>query len=286
MGVVPALAAGVDEVILASPPLADGLPDRRILAAAALAGAHRVFAIGGAQAIAALALGTPSVPRVDVVVGPGNKYVAAAKRRLFGEVGIDFVRGRPTCSWWPTRRRTPSSSPPTPGPAEHDPDARGRALVPSVDFAEKVSAAVDRRLSNLATAETARASLEAGGVLLVYASTEEAVSLADRIAPEHLELHVSRPETWVSRFRNYGSSSSASGPRKSSATIRRASTTRCRPRAAPGSRAACRFATSSRWSRPSGAAKGGVQEGAGGRHAYRAGRGARGSRGKRAARKT
>ncbi len=206
MGVVPALAAGVDEVILASPPLADGLPDRRILAAAALAGAHRVFAIGGAQAVAALALGTESVPRVDVVVGPGNKYVAAAKRRLFGEVGIDFVAG-PTDVLVITDASADADlvAADLLAQAEHDPDARGRALVPSAEFAERVSAAVDRRLANLSTAETARASLSAGGVLLVYSSAEEAVAVADRIAPEHLELHVERPEAWARRFRNYGS---------------------------------------------------------------------------------
>ncbi len=206
MGVVPALAAGVGEVILASPPLADGLPDRRILAAAALAGAHRVFAIGGAQAVAAFALGTESVPRVDVVVGPGNKFVAAAKRRLFGEVGIDFVAG-PTDVLVIADAAADADlvAADLLAQAEHDPDARARALVPSEAFAEKVAAAVEARLPRLSTAETAAASLAAGGVLLVYSTADEAIAVADRIAPEHLELHVDRPESWVSRFRNYGS---------------------------------------------------------------------------------
>lgn len=206
MGVVPAVTAGVEEVILASPPLADGLPDRRILAAAALAGAHRVFAMGGAQAIAALALGTETVPRSDVVVGPGNKYVAAAKRRLFGEVGIDFVAG-PTDVLVIADEEADAElvAADLLAQAEHDPDARGRALVPNATFAEKVSAAVERRLALLSTAETARASLDAGGVLLVYSSADEAVTVADRIAPEHLELHVRSPASWVPRFRNYGS---------------------------------------------------------------------------------
>jgi histidinol dehydrogenase len=206
MGVVPALAAGVDEVVVASPPLEDGLPDRRILAAAALAGAHRVFAMGGAQAIAALAIGTATVPRADVVVGPGNKYVAAAKRRLFGEVGIDFVAG-------PTDVLVVADASADVelvaadllAQAEHDPDARARALVPSAAFAERVSAAVDRRLASLSTADIARASLDAGGVLLVYASAEEAVAVADRVAPEHLELHLEDAVSWAPRFRNYGS---------------------------------------------------------------------------------
>lgn len=206
MGVVPALAAGVDEVVVASPPLEDGLPDRRILAAASLAGAHCVFAMGGAQAIAALSIGTATVPRADVVVGPGNKYVAAAKRRLFGEVGIDFVAG-------PTDVLVVADAEADVelvaadllAQAEHDPDARARALVPSAAFAERVSAAVERRLALLSTADIARASLDAGGVLLVYASAAEAVEVADRIAPEHLELHLQDAESWAPRFRNYGS---------------------------------------------------------------------------------
>lgn len=206
MGVLPAKAAGVPEVVVASPPLADGLPDRRILAAAALAGADRVFAVGGAQAIAALALGTAAVPRADVVVGPGNKYVAAAKRMLYGEVGIDFVAG-------PTDVLVVADAAADPdliaadllAQAEHDPDARARALLPGRALAERVSAAVDARLASLTTAETARASLDAGGVLLVYGSRAEAVAAADRIAPEHLEIHAADAASWAPLFRNYGS---------------------------------------------------------------------------------
>jgi len=93
MGLIPAAAAGVGEKVLVSPPCDEGLPDRRILAAAHLSGADRVFALGGAQAIAALALGTETIPSVDIIAGPGNKYVSAAKRLLYGEVGIDFVAG-------------------------------------------------------------------------------------------------------------------------------------------------------------------------------------------------
>ncbi len=206
MGVVPAKVAGVEEVFVVSPPLADGLPDRRILAAAALAGADRVFAIGGAQAVAALALGTKSVPRVDVVVGPGNKYVATAKRLLYGEVGIDFVAG-PTDVLVIADQgaNTDLVAADLLAQAEHDPDARARALVPSRAFADKLAAAVEKRLQTLSTADTARASLDAGGVILVYRSQEEAVALADRIAPEHLELHVANAPVWAPLFRNFGS---------------------------------------------------------------------------------
>ena len=206
MGVVTAKAAGVEEVVVASPPLEDGLPDRRILAAASLAGADRVYAMGGAQAIAALSLGTESVGRADVVVGPGNKYVASAKKQLFGEVGIDFVAG-------PTDVLVIADAAADPdlvaadllAQAEHDPDARARALVPSRLFAQSVSSAVDRRLAVLSTAATARVSLDAGGVLLVYATIEEAVRTADRIAPEHLELHLADAGALAPAFRNFGS---------------------------------------------------------------------------------
>jgi len=210
MGVIPAKVAGVDEVVVASPPLADGLPDRRILAAAALAGADRLFAVGGAQAVAALALGTATVPRADVIVGPGNKYVAAAKRLLFGEVGIDFVAG-------PTDVLVVSDAAGTDraaadllaadllAQAEHDPDARARALVAGRGFAELVDQAVRDRLAGLETAAIARASLDAGGLIIVYDRREEAVRIADRIAPEHLELHLADAEAWSGSFRNYGS---------------------------------------------------------------------------------
>jgi histidinol dehydrogenase len=214
MGLVPAFCAGVEEVILASPPTADGLPDRKILAAAGIAAnvAHneslKIFAVGGAQAIAALALGTESVPRVDVITGPGNKYVAAAKRILFGEVGIDFIAG-------PSDVLVIADG--TDGcaadlvaadmlaQAEHDPDARARALVADREFADKISAALERRLSALPTAQNARASLSAGGLIIIYQKKEEAVRIANTIAPEHLELQTADTDWWLPRLKNYGS---------------------------------------------------------------------------------
>jgi histidinol dehydrogenase len=202
MGVVPAKAAGVSEVILASPPLENGEPDRRILAAAHLAGADRIFAIGGAQAIAALALGAGSVPRADLIAGPGNRYVAAAKRLLYGEVGIDFVAG-------PTDVLVISDGSPDLiaadliAQAEHDPEARARALVPDCGLAEEAAAALERRLA--APMEAASASIDAGGLIIVYGSREEACRIANRIAPEHLELQVQDPDAWIPALRNYGS---------------------------------------------------------------------------------
>lgn len=217
MGVIPAVAAGSGEVILASPPLEDGLPDRRILAASRLAGADRVFALGGAQAIAALALGTGTIPRADVIVGPGNKYVAAAKRLLYGEVGIDFIAG-PTDvlvvagEGW---SGDPAEADPATAAniaaadmlaqAEHDPDARARALVSSRKTAERIAAALERRLLSLSPSACARASLDSGGLIIVCRAVEEAARIANAIAPEHLELQVSRPERWIPLLKNFGS---------------------------------------------------------------------------------
>jgi histidinol dehydrogenase len=212
MGAIPAFAAGVEEVILASPPREDGLPDPRILAAACLAGIRggfpppRIFAIGGAQAIAALALGTETVPRVDLIAGPGNKYVAAAKRLLFGRVGIDFVAG-PTDVLIIADDSAPAdlTAADLLAQAEHDPDARARALVPRRDLAEAILAALERRLASLPTAPVARASLDAGGLIVVYHTPEEAVRIANTIAPEHLELQTARPGDWIPSLKNYGS---------------------------------------------------------------------------------
>jgi histidinol dehydrogenase len=216
MGVIPALVAGVPEVILVSPPQEDGLPDQRILAAASLAGASRIFALGGAQAIAALALGTETVPPVDMIAGPGNKYVAAAKRLLFGKVGIDFVAG-PTDVLIIAGENGPAGGSSAEekaaaliaadmaAQAEHDPDARARALVPSRALAEQIAAALEKCLSRLPSDKTARASLEAGGLIIVYRAREEALEIANRIAPEHLELHLEFPDAWVPFLKNYGS---------------------------------------------------------------------------------
>jgi histidinol dehydrogenase len=219
MGLIPGCVAGVGELILASPPGPEGLPDRRILAAAALAGElggifPRIFSMGGAQAIAALALGTESVPRCDLIVGPGNKYVAAAKRLLYGQTGIDLIAG-------PTDLLIITGPEAAPGPraelvaadmlaqAEHDADARARVLVPEGSagraLSEGILAALERRLSGLPTAAIARASLDAGGLVVSYRDREEGIRIANAIAPEHLELLVEEPEAWAGGLKNYGS---------------------------------------------------------------------------------
>ena len=217
MGLIPAFCAGVEEVILVSPPMEDGLPDRRILAAAEIAmeaagrdSRLRVFAIGGAHAIAALALGTESVPRVDVIAGPGNKYVTMAKRLLFGRVGIDFAAG-------PTDVLIIADGTPVSGgaadyaaadmiaQAEHDSDARARALVPRRGFAELIEKFIQQRLETLPTAEIVRSSLDSGAVFILYNSMEEAVRIANKIAPEHLELQIMNADKWIPFLKNYGS---------------------------------------------------------------------------------
>ena len=231
MGIIPAICAGVEEIFLASPPLEDGFPDRRIMAAAIIAAETagkdsgiRVFAIGGAQAVAALALGTESIPKADIIAGPGNKYVAAAKRLLFGEVGIDFIAG-PTDVLVIADNSAASavSVPDVSEPdgadfaaadlvaadmiaqAEHDPDARARALVPSMDMAEQIVLSLNRQLQSLPSAETARSSLQNGGLIIIYQSKEEAIRIANTIAPEHLELQTTNTDDWIPKLKNYGS---------------------------------------------------------------------------------
>ncbi|MDR2730179.1 MAG: histidinol dehydrogenase [Treponema sp.] len=229
MALIPALCAGVEEVILSSPPLEDGIPDPKILAAAAIAhnvvfesnlnavSKPRLFAIGGAQAIAALAFGTESVPKVDVIVGPGSRFVAMAKKQLFGQSGIDFIAG-PSDVLIITERRGNSVEDPLVkhslpeiaaadmlAQAEHDPDARARALVPDREFADLTVAAVEKQITSLPTAATARASLDNGGLIIVYKNKEEAIRIANIIAPEHLEVQTVDAQDWIPYLKNYGS---------------------------------------------------------------------------------
>jgi len=216
MCMIPAFCAGVKEVLLSSPPSKDGLPDKNILAAAAIAAevcriennTLQIFSIGGAQAIAALALGTQSVPRADIIAGPGNKYVAAAKRVLFGKTGIDFIAGPSDVliiSDGGGEKAADIIAADMLAQAEHDPDARARALVSDSQFVDLIVCAVQRRLKTLATGKTARASLDNGGLIIVYKNKEEAAMIANIIAPEHLQLHTSDDDSWIPLLFNYGS---------------------------------------------------------------------------------
>ena len=204
MNALPAKVAGVRELVMVSP-TPRGERNPLVLAAAALAGVDRVFAIGGAQAIAALAYGTESVPRVDKIVGPGNAYVAEAKRQVFGQAGIDMVAGPSeilvigdgsTKAEWIAMDLFSQ--------AEHDEIAQALLLSPDRAYLDAVEAAIARLLPEMPRRKVISASLAARGALIETKDLEEACALANRIAPEHLELSVAEPEAWLPKLRNAG----------------------------------------------------------------------------------
>ena len=216
MCMIPAFCAGVEEVFLSSPPAPDGAPNQKILAAAAIAAktcgisekALRIFAIGGAQAIAAFAVGTKSVPRADVIAGPGNRFVAAAKKQLFGEVGIDFIAGPSdvlVIADGSQAQAADFAAADMLAQAEHDPDARARALVPNMEIAQRINEAIEKRIKTLSNEKNARASLSSGGLIVVYQNREDAVRISNTIAPEHLELQTADADNWIPMLKNYGS---------------------------------------------------------------------------------
>lgn len=215
MTIMPAVAAGVKEIVLCTPPRkhpeSESLPyaDENIMAAACLCGATRVFACGGAQAIGAMAFGTESVPKTDVIVGPGNKFVAEAKKMVYGTVGIDMVAG-------PTEVFVIADESADPvwvaadllAQAEHDVVAQPVLATNSMDLAQKVSREIERQIEELSTRETARESINNFGRIIVCDTLEQAADFANRKAPEHLELALDEGETRAkieSLVHNYGS---------------------------------------------------------------------------------
>jgi len=204
MNALPAKVAGVGELVMCVP-TPDGERNPLVLAAAQLAGVDRVFAIGGAQAVAALAYGTATVPAVDKVVGPGNAYVAAAKRRVFGTVGIDMVAG-------PSEILVICDGSTDPdwiamdlfSQAEHDEVAQAILLAPDAAFIDRVAASIDHQLAAMPRREVIRVALANRGALVLVRDLAEACEIANRIAPEHLELSVARPEQWLDRIRHAG----------------------------------------------------------------------------------
>jgi histidinol dehydrogenase len=200
MNAVPAKVAGVRELVMASPN-----PNPLVLAAAALAGVDRVLGIGGAQAIAALAYGTRSIPRVDKIVGPGNAYVAEAKRQVFGEVGIDMVAG-PSEILVIADGAAPADwvAMDLFSQAEHDESAQAILLSPDGSFLDAVGAAIQRLIVEMPRREVITASLKARGALILTRDLEEACAVANRIAPEHLELAVENPEPLIQKITNAG----------------------------------------------------------------------------------
>lgn len=204
MNAIPAKVAGVNELIMVVP-TPRGEKNDLVLAAAAISGVDRVFTIGGAQAIGALAYGTVTIPKVDKIVGPGNAYVAAAKRFVFGLVGIDMVAG-------PSEILVICDGKVNPdwiamdlfSQAEHDEQAQSILLCPDQDFLDAVAASITRQLEIMPRKEVIRASLEGRGALIKVRDLEEACIIANRIAPEHLELSVDQPEQWVGKLKHAG----------------------------------------------------------------------------------
>ncbi len=204
MNALPARVAGVEQLIMVVPTPA-GEVNELVFAAAAIAGVDRVFAIGGAQAVAALAYGTETVPRVDKIVGPGNIYVATAKRMVFGAVGIDMVAGPSEILVICDGRTRPDwIAMDLFSQAEHDEDAQAILVSPDGDFLEQVAASMDRLLPEMERSEIIRTSLAARGALIEVRDLDEAVQVANHIAPEHLELSVEEPEEMAARIRHAG----------------------------------------------------------------------------------
>ncbi len=204
MNAIPANVAGVGELIMVVP-TPDGEHNQLVLAAAALAGVDRVFCIGGAQAVGALAYGTQTVPQVDKIVGPGNAYVAAAKRRVFGIVGIDMVAG-------PSEILVVCDGSTDPdwvamdlfSQAEHDELAQSILICPDGAYLDRVTASIEKLLPTMPRRAVIEASLSGRGALIQVRDMDEACAIANRIAPEHLELSMVDAEQWVPKIRHAG----------------------------------------------------------------------------------
>ncbi len=205
MNLIPAKVAGVERLVMVTPTLG-GNANPLVLAAAALAGADEVWRIGGAQAVAALAYGTQSIEAVDVITGPGNAWVAEAKRQLYGVVGIDMVAGPSEILVVADRENNPDwIAVDLLSQAEHDPTSQSILITDDAQFASAVAGAVEQRLPTLSTEATARASWEANGAMILVNTLSDAAALIDRLAPEHLELAVSDPEPLFKAVRHAGS---------------------------------------------------------------------------------
>jgi len=204
MSAVPAQVAGVGEIVMVVP-TPRGERNPLVLAAAWVAGVHRAFTIGGAQAIGALAYGTATVPAVDKITGPGNAYVISAKRRVFGQVGIDMIAG-------PSEILVlaDGSTPPDWvamdlfSQAEHDELAQSILLCPDAAYIAAVKEAIDRLLPSMPRRDVIRASLEGRGALILTRSMDEACEISNRIAPEHLEVSSRAPHDWEPKLRHAG----------------------------------------------------------------------------------
>ena len=206
MDALPAKIAGVKEVVMVTPPNAEGKINPAILAAARIAGVDRIFKVGGAQAIAALAYGTESIPRVDKIVGPGNAFVAEAKRQVYGQVAIDMIAGPSEILIVSDGKTNPRhAAADLLSQAEHDKLASAVLVTDSMELAKAVQAELEIQIPKLERAGIARASIDNNGKIIVADNLDKAIEIANEIAPEHLELCVEQPFDYLSKVRHAGS---------------------------------------------------------------------------------
>lgn len=206
MNAIPAKIAGVGNLIMVTPPAPDGSIRPQILAAAHVAGVDRIYKVGGAQAIAALAYGTESIPKADKIVGPGNAFVAEAKKQVYGVCGIDMIAGPSEILILADGKTDPRyAAADLLSQAEHDRMASAVLITDSMDFAKKTAEEVEKQLSVLPREEIARASIENNGKIIVTENMETAIEIANEIAPEHLEICTDAPFDLLNRIHNAGS---------------------------------------------------------------------------------
>lgn len=206
MNAIPAKIAGVEEIVMCTPPMKDGNPNPNIIAAAKEAGVDRIFLIGGAQAVAALAYGTETVPKVDKIVGPGNIFVATAKKLLYGTVDIDMIAG-------PSEILIVADSTANPkflaadlmSQAEHDKLASAILLTDSAEIAEKTKLELEKQMENLSRKEIINSSINDFGAIIVCSNMNQAVEFANELAPEHLEVCCQNPMEYIGKLDNAGS---------------------------------------------------------------------------------
>ena len=206
MNAIPAKIAGCDEIVMVTPPAKDGSVAPAILAAASVAGVDRIFKVGGAQAVAALAYGTESVPSVDKIVGPGNAYVAEAKKQVFGRVSIDMIAGPSEILVIADKDNDPVCvAADLLSQAEHDKNATAVLVTDSRELATAVSLELERQIPMLSRAEIARASIDNNGKIIITEDIDEAIFVANGLAPEHLELCLDDPFKYLDKIKNAGS---------------------------------------------------------------------------------
>ncbi|MBR5900029.1 MAG: histidinol dehydrogenase [Clostridia bacterium] len=206
MDAIPAVVAGCERVVMVTPPNADGKINPVILAAASVAGVTEIYKVGGAQAIAALAYGTQTIPKVDKIVGPGNAFVAEAKRQVFGEVSIDMIAGPSEIMVIADDTNNAKYiAADLLSQAEHDKNASAVLVTDNEDFAKEVSIEIERQIPLLERSEIARASIDANGKIIITDSIEKAVEIANGIAPEHLEICVDEPFKYLDKIKHAGS---------------------------------------------------------------------------------